>query len=293
MPATESRTRRTGLNVFGILEILIGLAYLLPLGALMLPAMRSMPDVIMAIIILAAMSIGSIWLGIGTLMVRRWARTLSLLVSWGWLVAGVFVLVYSLFVPHMAAGTLGVFVFITLVAGTFVLFFSATSVKTTFEAGDPHLRWTDKCPLPVLAVSLSYGAIAMSALMGTINNTPIPLFGIVLTGPASQAYYLLQLMMAAYLAWGMYRLSRAAWLLAVGMTAVLGASAVVSYSITDMSELYRAMEIPPDQIAMMSAQGLGTDRIALITGVLSLFWLGFLLYIKKYFAAPSRQQSPA
>lgn len=294
MPTTEFKSRRTGLIVFGILEIIIGLIYLVPMGALMLPAVtQAVPDAVMAIAILAALAIVSIWLGIGTLMGRRWARALSLLVAWDWLAVGLLMLVYSLFAPDMSTGMLGVFIFITLVAAMFVFFYSSKNVKATFEARDPHIRWTDKCPLPVLALSLAYGLTTLSALIGTYTNTPIPFFGTLLTGLASQVYYLLQLGLAAYLAWGTYNLTRNAWLMSVGLTVLFGASAVVSYSTIDMTTLYRAMNVPYDQIELMRQQGWGTDRIAFIFGVLSILWLGYLVYVKKYFTGASLQQRAA
>ncbi len=294
MPTTEFKSRRTGLIVFGILEIIIGLIYLVPMGALMLPAVtQAVPDAVMAIAILAALAIVSIWLGIGTLMGRRWARALSLLVAWDWLAVGLLMLVYSLFAPDMSTGMLGVFIFITLVAAMFVFFYGSKNVKATFEARDPHIRWTDKCPLPVLALSLAYGLTTLSALIGTYTNTPIPFFGTLLTGLASQVYYLLQLGLAAYLAWGTYKLTRNAWLISVGLTVLFGASAVVSYSTIDMTTLYRAMNVPYDQIELMRQQGWGTDRIAFIFGVLSILWLGYLVYVKKYFTGASLQQRAA
>ncbi len=294
MPTTEFKDRKAGLIVVGVFEIIIGLIYLLPMAALMLPAVtQSVPDAAMAIAILAALAIISIWLGVGTLMARRWARALSLLIAWGWLASGLVILGYSLLAQNVPPGMVGMFVLITLVAGAFVLFYGSKNVKATFEARDPHLRWTDKCPLPVLALSLSYGLIGISALVGFYANTPIPFFGKMLTGLASQAYYVLQLAMAAYLAWGTYHLTRKAWVVSVAMTVFLGMSTVVSYSIIDMTTLYRAMNVPFDQIALMREQGWDTARIAMITGVLTLAWLAYLVYVKKYFTGPRLQQTAA
>jgi hypothetical protein len=293
MPTTEFKNRNAGLIVFGIIEIIIGLFYLLPMGALMLPAVtQAVPDATMAIAILASMAVISIWLGIGTLMARRWARALSLLIAWGWLGAGLLMLIYSLFTP-IAAGMWGMMVFITLVAGVFVLFYSGKNVKATFEARDPHLRWTDKCPLPVLVLSLGYGVLAVSALVATYTSMAVPFFGTLLTGIGAQAYYLVQVAMSAYLAWGMYKLTRNAWLVSVIMTVLLSVSTVVSYSVMDMTTLYRAMNVPFDQIEMMREQGWGTDRIALITGVIGVVCLGYLIYVKKYFTGGPLQQSAA
>lgn len=292
MPTTEFKDRKAGLIVAGVFEIIIGLIYLLPMAAMMLPEVtQSVPDAAMAIAILAVMAVISIWLGVGTLMARRWARALSLLIAWGWLGAGLAILAYGLFAQNVLPGMVGMIVLITLVAAAFVLFYGGKNVKATFEARDPRVRWTDKCPLPVLVLSLSYALIAVSALIGLYADTPIPFFGALLTGLASKAYYLLQLTLAAYLAWGTYRLARNAWVISVVLTVLFGASAVLSYSIIDMTTLYRAMNVPFDQIAMMREQGWDTTRIATITGALTLAWLGYLVYVKKYFGGAGLQQT--
>ncbi len=294
MPTSEFKDRKVGLIIAGVFEIIIGLIYLLPMAALMLPDVaQSVPDAAMGIAILASMAVISIWLGVGTVMARRWARALSLLLAWGWLAAGVAILFFNLVAPPMFTGMLQFFVIITLIAGAFVLFYGGKNVKATFEARDPRLRWTDKCPLPVLVLSLSYGLIALSALVGLYADSPIPFFGAVLTGPASKAYYAAQLAVAAYLALGTYHLTRKAWFVSVAMTLFLGISAVVSYTTIDMITLFRAMNVPFDQIAVMRDQGWDTARIALITGVFSVAWLGYLLYVKKYFSGAGLQQSAA
>jgi hypothetical protein len=291
MPATEFKNRNVGLIVFGLLEIIVGLVYLLPLGALMATeAADAVPDATMAITLLASLAVISIWLGVGTLMARRWARALSLIIAWGWLGAGLLVLVYSLFAPHISGGVLGMFVFLTLFAGMFVLFYSGKNVRATFEARDRQLRWTDKCPLPVLVLTLGYGVLAVSALVGIYTNTAVPFFGTVFKDVTAQVYYTLQVAVFAYLAWGSYRLTPRAWLASVIITVLLSVSAVVSYSVIDMTTLYRAMNIPFDQIALMREQGWGTERIALISAVLGVASVAYLIYVKKFFTGAPLQE---
>jgi hypothetical protein len=171
-----------------------------------------------------------------------------------------------------------------------VLFYSGKNVRATFEARDPHIRWTDKCPLPVLVLTLGYGVLAVSALVGIYTNTAVPFFGTVLEDLAAQVYYTLQIAVFAYLAWGSYKLTPRAWLASVIITVLLSVSAVVSYSVMDMTTLYRAMNIPFDQIAMMREQGWGTDRIALISAVLGVASVAYLIYVKKFFTGAPLQE---
>ena len=72
---------------------------------------------------------------------------------------------------------------------------------------------TDKCPLPVLAVSLllGFGAVAM-ALSGLGYRAVIPWFGTLLDGPAGLAVLLVFVFVLAGLAWGTYQLRKWAWI---------------------------------------------------------------------------------
>lgn len=294
MPAVY-KDRHSAMIIFGVIEILIGLVWLLPTLTMLLPSVKMPPgsSVAMMVAVFGGLAAMSIALGVGTIMPRRWARSLSLLVAWFWLATGLGMLIYSLFAPQMPGAVLGVFVFLTLFATSFVFFYSGKNVKATFEARDPHVRWTDKCPLPVLALSLGYGIAAFGGFMNVSKNIPVPIFGLFLTGAASQIYYVAQIGLSAYLAWGMYRLERNAWWVAIVMTVVMGVSTVITYSGMDADTLYKAMNISAEQIAAMQKTGMGIDRIGQFTGAMIVLWVGYLLYVKRYFDAPPAKPSRA
>jgi hypothetical protein len=98
--------RRTGLAVFGILEILLG-----ALAALMIPlmilgqamaaranqdamAVRQLAPAMVTYIVISAVLIG---VGIGSCKTRRWARALSLVLAWSWLATGIVSMVMMVF----------------------------------------------------------------------------------------------------------------------------------------------------------------------------------------------------
>lgn len=275
--------------VFGAIEILIGLFWLLPGFAALRPVAGTIPPSSLALMVATFGGVGalSLALGIGTLLSRRWARTLSLLVAWFWLAGGLVVLVYSLVAPSIPGPVLAVFVFITLLSTAFVLFFSSKNVTAIFEARDPHVRWTDKCPAPVLVLSLTNALGVLGGIFSIVQAAPTPFFGTVLTGGAAQAYYTVLVALSAYLAWGMYKVARSAWWVAVIMTLVLGVSAAVSYSLLDTDTLYRAMNVPPQQVAALRMSGVGIGHLRQFTTVAMTLWLGYLLYVKRYFDAPA------
>src|SRR5438128_2485210 len=97
----DYKDRQTGLALFGILWILVGLllggmSLLMVVGSLAAPAggpgaPGALPMRMMVPLMLIYLAIGAcfITLGIGSMMSRRWARPLILVLSWMWLITGV------------------------------------------------------------------------------------------------------------------------------------------------------------------------------------------------------------
>ena len=116
---------------------------------------------------------------------------------------GVMAVVLTFMIVFLAV----VFVVVPL---AFLLFFRRRDVEETCRRGDPVERWTDRCPLPVLAVSLLFAFGATYALLLAITTPMMPFFGRYLTGlPASTALVILA-MVDRYLALAVYRLRLAA-----------------------------------------------------------------------------------
>ena len=186
-PPAAYKDRSTGLVVFGILTILLGCvcAMFLPMmlfGQLANAENTGTPPNFLVMLpvdgLYGVLAVALVWLGIGSIKARRWARALLLIFSWSWLVMGFLMLVVMAFVmpiimanasaaspghPALPAAAmtvmmifmLGFFgVFFVLVPGVFTFFYRSPHVKATCEARDPAMCWTDACPLPVLALCL-------------------------------------------------------------------------------------------------------------------------------------------
>ena len=111
-PARDYKDRKVGLLLFGILQLLIGFgcAMTVPLmvlgtivGATVDPsAQTSIRMMIPGLLFYVAIAVGFIWLGIGSILARRWARTIILVCSWIALVCGTSgLLVWLLLAPDM------------------------------------------------------------------------------------------------------------------------------------------------------------------------------------------------
>jgi hypothetical protein len=315
-PPTPFKDRSTGLVVFGILTLLLGgvCALLVPLmlvGQAMTAQATGAPannmSLLPAIFMYGALAVALIWLGIGSMKSRRWARALLLIFSWSWLVMGVVALVMmvilmprilavqpsagqppmpeeaKLMVTIISLAMIG-FIFVVLPA-IWVFFYRSPHVKATCEARDPVPRWTDACPLPVLAVSLWLGFSAlMMVTMPLAQGGVLPFFGQFLTGAAGVAAYFVLAAIWAWCAWALYRLDVRGWWVAVAVFCVMAASHVITYSQRDVMEMYALMGYPEQQLEEIR-------RFSAITGewmtwgmlVFLVPFAGYMIYVKRFF----------
>jgi len=318
------KDRSVGLVVFGILTILLGC-----LSGLLVPLMlfgqamaATVPNaqpanfstILPAIFMYGGMAAALVSLGIGSVMARRWARALLLIFSWSWLVFGLFeVVAMTLIMPKVLAnlsstGTAdhpavnasvmgGIMAGMFLVLGVmFVIFpaiwtyfYNSRHVKATCEARDPVTRWTDACPLPVLALCLwALFCVPMLLAMPIAGHCVAPFFGMFLTGIPAALFYLFLAGLWTYASWLSYKLDVRGWWLILAALCIGIASMVITYAQHDILEMYRLMNYPESQIEQIQKSGIlmGNGMIWL-TVFSAVPFLGYLIFIKKYFRQKS------
>jgi hypothetical protein len=315
-PPLPFKDRKAWLIVFGILTvglgILCGLFVLLMLAAMTTSGREANAaatvGVLPGIAIYGGLAMGLIWLGIGSMLCCRWARALILIFSWVWLLIGVMVVIFSALVlprtiaasmaqtqdrapiPENAAAiatgiALFILNFLFIVLPTiWVLFYGSKHVKATCEARDPVIRWTDRCPLPVLAGSLMFAFCAATMLIMPFTfRSVLPFFGTFLVGLPATVCYLILAGLWAYAAWSIYKLRWSGWWAAFLSLAVLFASNVATYSLRDVSEMYVLMGFSEQQIVEMQPYILKGGMAAWIMVLAGLPWLAYLVFILRYF----------
>ena len=317
--ATAFKDRSTGLMVFGILTIMLGslcglFVPLILFAQLALaranPAAANASAMLPAMAIYGGLAVALIWLGIGSIRARRWARALLLIFSWSWLGIGVFVLVAMMFImpkvlanmptaatagqPAMPAAVkamvmlfqfLFLGVFFVVVPAVWVFFYKSRHVKATCEAHDNVACWTDACPLPVLGLCawLAF-SVPMMVLMPVMGHGVMPFFGIFLTGVPGALFCLLVAAIWGYGAWLVYHLKSQGWWLILVALAVFLVSGLVTFARHDMLEIYQLMGFPQAQIDQIQKTGLLTgNRMGWFTAFSAVPFLGYLLFVKKYF----------
>lgn len=314
------KDRKTGLVIFGIIQIIFGGACALAVPFVILSMVMlavhnggfAMPMMIPAILFYIIPAAWFIWMGIGSIKARRWARALLLVSSWIWLIGGISAIISVLVImpnmhEHMAqdaqipqevatiikyamAGFMTVFY--VIIPGAFVLFYGSKNVKATCEFRDSRIRWTDKCPLPVLAVSFLFAFWAASALFMGFYGWVIPFFGVLLSGVAGAVVVFIITLLLGYVAWGTYKLSIKAWWCSILLTIAWVLSTGITFSRVSIWEFYEKMDFPAQQLDIMRQYvTLQNFTMVLFSGLWIVGFLGYLLYTKKYFRRPSEQES--
>lgn len=325
-PAPLYHDRRGGLIAFGVIEILLGTMALLALPMMLLGqfigARRGQPPMDTAVLVAAILGVlmaatGGIWLGIGSIQCRRWARALILCLAWISLVSGTISLISMLIhagamkeafqlqsrqeLPALAAtfilvGTIVMSAFMNIaVPGIAVLFYRSPHVRRTCEARDPQPRWTDRCPLPVLAVCLMQAMGALYLLAMPSLGYAIPFAGGLITGAPARLIWCAVIVLLLYSMRGFYRLDRTAWTVYLIATFVLSAGAIATFVRIDLLDYYRAIGLSDSQLALMAQNPFSraTQSPWIYLSYLAITF-GYLLYVRRYFTRqPGRDDAHA
>lgn len=320
--------RDRGLIAFGIVQLVLGaicglMAPLALLGAVMarfssqaVASGLTLSSALMATVFYLLLASWFITMGIGSIMTKRWARALILVFSWLWLACGVLGGVQATtvlpavyrtmarqgklpasMIPFAMIFAIGFMVIVyVVIPGALILFYGRRRVKETCELLDPKVRWTDKCPLPVLAASFLYGLGAFGMLFSLGYGPMFPLFGTLLTGvPAMLAVGALAVLFAA-VGVGVYRLRTEAWWGGMAVTVLGGLSAVVTFSRVSMTQLYENLNLPEQQMEMLRQGGAPSQTSTVVyTAVSVVGFAVFMLYVKRYFVpgSPAEAESAA
>jgi hypothetical protein len=318
-PLPAYKDRSTGLTIFGIMTILLGglaglLVPLMLFGQMMAAKAPNAPPVnhaamVPGMAVYALLAVALIWLGIGSIQARRWARALLLIFSWSWLIMGIVMTAVIPFVmsqamahlpPNAKTGqpdllpaaitgmvigmTLFFFGFFVLVPAVWTFFYNSRHVQNTCAARDPVPRWTDACPLPVLAFCLwTWLAVPMMLVMPLTGHPVMPCFGMFVSGLPGALFCVVIAAVWSVAGWWLYRLDARGWWLILVAMVLFAVSGLLTYAHHDISEMYQLQGLPQAQIDQIQKMGLFTgNRLSWFTALITLPFVGYLMFIKKY-----------
>jgi hypothetical protein len=324
-PQLTYQDRSTGLIVFGIIQIILGALCLLmvPFALLGLALSQKMTGAampigafFMSIATYGALAALLITLGIGSIYARRWARTITLVLSWIWLISGFLLTIFlTAFLPtgfaqgfRQAAamnpnapppstGAIAVIltamivflaVFFVALPLAFVLFYRTKNVEETCKHKDPVERWTDRCPLPVLAASLLFASASGYYLLMSFTTPLLPFFGRYLTGVGGAAGCLVLAIVDGFLAYSVFRLQLVGWWIAVVALAIRITSTFMTFRHGNLLEAYSRMGMKDSQLQALSGNPAFRSGMVLYWSVgLMILYFAYLLWIKRYFVPSS------
>lgn len=260
--------RSIGLIFAGVLQILIGIAcaaVLLYIAADSDLTVRQGPHAAASLASsLTACGIATVYfagVGAGSLRRRRWARALGLVVSTMWLVAGIVTAILILLLPRVPAAAAGLIAAITVLPLILVWLYGRKAVRLECDAADVP-RWTDRVPLPVLAVViiLAFGSVL---LVANLANPVLTLFTTRMSGAPAALTLLGLAILCAWLAIQLYRLNESAWWTVV-LLQVIGCVAAA--------------------IARAYARSRPSGLFVAAVVAVWLAYFAYLLFIRRYFA---------
>jgi hypothetical protein len=255
------KDRRAGLIAFGVLHILLGCFSFLLLLRIAAIAANAAQNLFLD----SAATVYFIATGIGSMRGRRWARALIAAASGAWTVLGFFVLAVLLVMRTSLPPQIIVAIAIFAIALPLLLtlFYASRDTALTADELDPKVRWTDRVPVPVLALCAVLAFFSIETLMTSGRQTFV-LFGHLLTGaPAALAMIAFGILFA-HLAIQAYRLRESAWWVLMLLHVIGGAT---------------------------SAMGLQLHSPALWTmiAVIWIAYLCFLIWLRRYFVGRTGQ----
>lgn len=314
----QNLPHRQGLAGWGIAMIIMGsLAGLLAfcmLGATVATAAGVFPGVprntqnpsvmLSGSVVYVIAAVALIWLGIGSRQGRRWVRPLMIVASaltaiWGLAaILGIVSVLISLSrfpVPTAAVrgAPPGIEMFIYACSGFFLVlllevlplcmlwFYARPSVQTTLDQLDPHPRWTERCPIPVLAWCFAC-ALQGLGLRHVFFNGILPFYTTVLVGPGA---IVTAIALAAILLAGAalcFKLSPLGWAMTL-IACLIMAGSYLTFGI--LGDSHRVLELTLQNMPPASRQMVGRTKPNIWLGPLLLHGLavGYAIWLWKWF----------
>lgn len=315
----DYKDQRVGLVVFGSLGILAGCLcglFCLLYAAMGMGAMGAERPPVATLAQIGGFYLGLgaafVWLGIGSILCRKWAVSIILAFGWLWLISGVIglfmiIALRSTFDQTLATafsqagGTpptamlimvkvimFALFAVIYfIIPAAIVVFYGRRAIRLTCEARDPVPRWTDGIPLPALitAIMLSFFACGMIV---SVPNPAWPLFTLLLKGPAAHAATFIMAALLAIAAWGAFQLRPWAWWIGLTVPIFMMLSFSVFIHTSGMAPYLDAIDAAGKQRNLL--QGTPFMEPSSWTWFLIVYpvvFITLMLWVKRYFVAPA------
>ncbi len=303
LEGNPDRDHSTGLLVFGVLEIILGILSFSAAMFLMILVSETG---------LAGMKTSHFWvvmgllfyltgwfamIGLGSIRAARWARVLALVGSWAAVFFGTLAMALLLYIlpgayelllessalsPASAMTALYVaismlfFLQLVLPMGT-IAFYGLQGVRTTCERKNSSPCWSDGYPLPLLAMGFVSVSGCLTVVFGATTNYAVFLFGYVWTGWKGFIVVFAAAVACGYIGWGVFMRRMHAWWMAYAIIVLIAASMMLTFSELDMATLFRAMNYAPASVDTLASMRLISP--AVLTFVVCIWGIMACIYL--------------
>lgn len=230
-------------------------------------------------------------LGLGHLRLRRWARTLSLVLLYAWLVVGVPMIILFLLVllaskelPPFASwmAILVLTLSYPIVPLLLIRFYQSRDVTDTFNSRDSGEHGWEGRPLVALVLGFLLSLIAIVLHIPMFFRGLYPLFGTFLVDLEGILALALSAFCLICLAWGMIWQKAWAWWGAVLFVGLMASSSILTFAMTSFAELLALLRFPPAEMEFLDGLPLQGWHVAAFTGLPLLLTLGAILLSKRH-----------
>jgi len=212
-------------------------------------------------------------MGLGSVKAQRWARALLLVGGWVAVFFSSLTLALILYIlpevcnlladsgliqPTAALSVLCSAILILIVLQIVfpligIFFYGLTSVQATCERRNPHPCWTDRCPLPLLAMSFISVLGCVSIITGSTINYTVFFYGHVVSGFPGMLVVAGVALACGYVGWGAFTRKMHAWWGAYTIVLLMSSSMMLTFSEMDMDSLYAHMGYSSEQIEALGS----------------------------------------
>jgi hypothetical protein len=225
-------------------------------------------------------------LGYGHLRLRRWARTLALVLLWFWLVVGgplTLVFLFVLFASKDLSPAVGLIIALglglsyPLVPALLIRFYRGRHVQAAF-ARDPGSYRIEQMPMPilVLVVLFAFHAIVLNLLV--LFNGIFPIFGRWLSGLPGIVALDLAVASLVCLLWGTLQQRIWAWWGSLVGFGLLTFSTVFTLWRSSFQELLSVLNFPQAEMDILQGLPFEGAHFALLVGIpLTITWAAIAL----------------
>lgn len=254
------------------------------------------------------LAVALVWLGIGSILARRWAQALLLIWSWGWLISGLSMTVAMAFIlPHLPATsaaqtaraptppaglvygvTLGFCFFFGFVLPLiWLLFYRSRNVRLTCAARDPVERWTDRVHCRCSRFRFGWPSMARVFSPFLYALLCVAVFRLLPARCARNGCFVLLGLLWLWTARAVFRLEWIGWWIALFSSFFYPLSSSLTYARHGLLEVYAGMHYSPEMIARLSSLSV-VGRAWMIWGpwLFALPLVGYLFFVRRFFRRP-------